>query len=216
MSRPIEVLGSWRLCAALVSLLPALASAAEPRAVVDALHAGLTALAAEPDQDFAERTRRLQPLLAATHDIAYIARFSLGRNWDALAAQQQQDFVAAFERLSLATYAARFRRLTPGALEIVSTDAASATRASVQAVIHRSAAPDVPLGYVLHATEQGWRIINIVADGVSDLALKRAEYQALLTSGGFAELMAALERQTVQLERSAQEAAAGAAQPTNR
>jgi phospholipid transport system substrate-binding protein len=193
-----------------VSVLPVLAGAAEPRAVIDALHDGLTVLAAEPDQEFAERMRRLQPLLAATHDIEFIARFSLGRNWTGLDAQQQRDFVAAFERLSLATYAARFRRLEPGALETVSAEVTTATRASVRAVIHRRDAPDVPLDYVLQATEQGWRIINIVADGVSDLALKRAEYQALLTSGGFAALMAAVERQALQLEQ------AGFDQPTNR
>ena len=42
----------------------------------------------------------------------------------------------------------------------------------------------------------GWRIINIVADGVSDLALKRAEYQRVFASGGIDGLVAELEQQT--------------------
>jgi phospholipid transport system substrate-binding protein len=45
-----------------------------------------------------------------------------------------------------------------------------------------------------------WRIINIVADGVSDLALKRAEYQRLFASGGIEGLIAEIERQTDRLE----------------
>jgi phospholipid transport system substrate-binding protein len=46
-----------------------------------------------------------------------------------------------------------------------------------------------------------WKIINIVADGVSDLALKRAEYQRLFASGGIQGLIAELEEQAERLER---------------
>ena len=58
---------------------------------------------------------------------------------------------------------------------------------------------DVSLGYLLRAGRQGWRIINIVADGVSDLALKRAEYQRVFASGGIDGLVAELEQQTQRL-----------------
>ena len=200
----------WPLLVALAGLAPMVVGAAEPRAVIDELQRGLTELAAVPGLAFGERMERLEPLLAATHDIPYIARFTVGRHWAGFDADQQQAFTAAFERLSLATYAARFARLTPGALEVVSADPPGEARATVQALIHRSEAPAVPMEYVLHSTEQGWRIINIVADGVSDLALKRAEYQGLLAAGGITELMAALDRQIGELERALP------GQPTNR
>jgi hypothetical protein len=38
-----------------------------------------------------------------------------------------------------------------------------------------------------------------VADGVSDLALKRAEYQRVFAAGGLAGLIAELEQQTRRL-----------------
>ena len=44
-------------------------------------------------------------------------------------------------------------------------------------------------------------IINIVADGVSDLALKRAEYQRVFTGGGIEGFIKDLDEQTTQLER---------------
>ena len=59
--------------------------------------------------------------------------------------------------------------------------------------------PDVPLEYLLQEGPDGWRIINIVADGVSDLALKRAEYQRVFSSGGIEALIAELEEQTRRL-----------------
>jgi phospholipid transport system substrate-binding protein len=59
----------------------------------------------------------------------------------------------------------------------------------------------VPLVYLLQEDAQGWRTVNIVADGVSDLALKRAEYQRLFASGGIEGLIAELEQQTERLAR---------------
>ena len=50
-------------------------------------------------------------------------------------------------------------------------------RAQVQTAIVRPGEADIPLEYLLQQKDGAWRIINIVADGVSDLALKRAEYQ---------------------------------------
>ena len=51
------------------------------------------------------------------------------------------------------------------------------------AAIVRPDAADVPLEYLLEQRPDGWKIINIIADGVSDLALKRAEYQRVLGGG---------------------------------
>ena len=56
------------------------------------------------------------------------------------------------------------------------------------------------LTYVLHQTEDGpWKVINVVANGVSDLALKRAEYQRILRDGDFAELLEHIGEQSQRL-----------------
>ena len=65
-----------------------------------------------------ERYRALEPLIVATHDLPYIAEFALRRQWGSLAEDDRQRFVAAFQRLSVMTYAARFgnvarRRVSP-------------------------------------------------------------------------------------------------------
>jgi phospholipid transport system substrate-binding protein len=57
----------------------------------------------------------------------------------------------------------------------------------------------VSLEYLLQPDGDDWRIINIVADGVSDLALKRAEYQRVFSSAGISGLIAELEQQTERL-----------------
>jgi phospholipid transport system substrate-binding protein len=47
----------------------------------------------------------------------------------------------------------------------------------------------------LHHSANRWLIVNIVADGVSDMAIRRAEYQAFLHHGSVAALLNAIQHQ---------------------
>jgi phospholipid transport system substrate-binding protein len=101
------------------------------------------------------------------------------------------------------TYAARFGSVGPDTFRPLSEGAPDASgRVQIATAVARTQMPDVSLEYLLHETPDGWRIINIVADGVSDLALKRAEYQRVFAGGGIGGLIEELERQAQRLERS--------------
>jgi phospholipid transport system substrate-binding protein len=51
---------------------------------------------------------------------------------------------------------------------------------------------EVQFDYLLRQNDQRWMIINIIANGVSDLALKRSEYSAVIRRDGFDALMTGL------------------------
>lgn len=196
----------WLLGAAAAASLPL--SAAElavetdtPEATVRSLHAGLVAVAeAHGAAPLGERFRALEPLIDATHDLAYIAEFSIRRHWRELSAEEQSRFVAAFARLSVTTYASRFGGVTAASFETSGIDTLDSGRVEVHSAIARADGTRVPLDYMLQQGQDGsWRIVNIVADGVSDLALKRAEYQRVLASGTIEDLIRHVEAQTAQL-----------------
>jgi phospholipid transport system substrate-binding protein len=42
---------------------------------------------------------------------------------------------------------------------------------------------------VLHHKDHTWRIINVIADGVSDLSLKHADYTSFFSKNGFDALV---------------------------
>jgi phospholipid transport system substrate-binding protein len=192
------------ICAAVAGVPGFVASAADivtdsPVATVTSLQQGLIAAASRPSLE--ERYEALEPLVVATHDLPYIAEFALRRQWSMLSDEQRQRFIDAFCRLSVTTYAARFGAAGPGTFRAIEGSAPDDSgRAQVSTAIARSGMPDVPLQYLLQRGEGGWRIINIIADGVSDLALKRAEYQRVFASGGIDGLIAELEQQTERLE----------------
>jgi phospholipid transport system substrate-binding protein len=173
-----------------------------PAATIATLQKGLITVARrQPQATIDERYRALEPLIVATHDLPYIAEFALRRQWGSLSESDRQRFVAAFQRLSVMTYAARFTNVGPETFKAATQGSlAEPKRVQVSTAIARTGAADVSLDYLLQQGAAGWRIINIVADGVSDLALKRAEYQRVLTSGSLDTLIAELEAQAARLQ----------------
>jgi phospholipid transport system substrate-binding protein len=174
-----------------------------PEATIATLQRGLTAVSQQsPHATVDERYKVLEPLIVATHDLPYIAEFALRRQWPQLAEVDRGRFIAAFQRLSVMTYAARFVNVGPNTFRPIALGAAAeAGRAQVTTAVARGGQPDVSFEYLLRQGSGGWRIVNIVADGVSDLALKRAEYQRVLASGTLDTLIKELESQTERLRQ---------------
>ena len=80
-----------------------------PMMCIEALHGGLINLSlAEEAGNLTERAERLEPLIAATHDLHYIAEFTIRRHWASLSDEEAAAFVQTFRRLSVMTYASRF------------------------------------------------------------------------------------------------------------
>jgi phospholipid transport system substrate-binding protein len=172
-----------------------------PEATVTSLHRGLIAAAHSSPGSVDARYRALMPLIEQTHDLAYIAEFALRKQWPTLSDADKKRFIAAFEKLSVMTYASRFKNVTEGTFKSGGPATTEAGRAHVLTSIARQGQPDVSLDYMLEQKSGSWRIINIIADGVSDLALKRAEYQRILVSGSLDDLIKELEAQTARLEK---------------
>jgi len=177
-------------------------AAPTPEAAVERLHDGLVEVAAaHGDEPVEVRYDALLPIVTSTHDLPYIAELTIRREWPALTDDQRRRFVDAFVRLSVMTYASRFGALEEGMFELGESQPPADGRAVVTATLTTPAGDEIPFEYVLHEADGGWKIINILADNVSDLALKRAEYRRLLAGGTIDDVIAELERQADEAAR---------------
>ena len=175
--------------------------AAAPVDLIEQFQAALEQVALTDAGSYEERYAQLQPVIERTHDLPFVARLTLGFQWNDLDDSQRDRFVARFSELSVASYASRFGTLGGSAFRIVDDQAQPRGRHLVRAELSRREAQPVSFDYLLHETEAGWRIVNILVDGVSDLALKRAEYSKILREQNFDALLATLSAQTGQLQR---------------
>lgn len=158
-----------------------------------------------PDQvtNFDRRMAATKSLIEDTHDLAYMARLTLNNDWAALDDEQRAKFVAAFSELSITSYVARFRDLSAVRFRNVSERQMPRGRVEVQTELIEVNGPIVALNYLLHETADGWLIINILADGVSELALKRSQYRNIMAEQGFAALLRYIEQQRANLRQDA-------------
>jgi len=170
--------------------------------VVEKLHATLLAVMKEGDQiGYQGRYDRLAPVIRANFDMPFISKTVLGKYWETFNNEQRSRFVDAFTKLSIATYATNFDSYSGERFKMVSEKEVSGGRILVQSQLIRSDGGQVQLDYLLHRTSRQWRIINIIAEGVSDLALKRADYSAFLKNKGFEALIEKLNEKVGQYSR---------------
>ncbi len=161
--------------------------AEEAAASVDRFHGVL--VGAMQAGAFDARLVLLAPAVAELFDVVSIARISVGRSsWRSLPDAERTAFIELLERLIVATYADRFDSYSGQRFERVGSAAAS-TGVVIKSQLIRANGEPVNLDYYF----RGAKVFNVVADGVSDLSLRRADYAAIIRKQGFAALVEHIE-----------------------
>ncbi|MFT5448403.1 MAG: phospholipid transport system substrate-binding protein [Gammaproteobacteria bacterium] len=173
-------------------------------AVVESLHQVLSENLRDGDAlGFKGRLQRLQSVVLRNFDFPAIARVALGKAFDLLDSAGRTRFIRLLESLSVATYAEQFSGTdSPVRFVITAEQPARGGRILVRTHLERPADEPVALDYVLQNTAQGPRIVNVLANGVSDLSLKRAQYSAVIRNDGVDALFQRIEQQVRQLTNS--------------
>ncbi len=170
--------------------------------VVERLHAALLSAMKDGDKiGYQGRFDQLAPVIKSSFDMPFISRTVLGKHWESLKDEQRSRFVEAFTQQSIATYAANFDSYSGERFKMIPEKKVDGGRILVQSQLVKSDGGQVQLDYLLHRTGSQWRIVNIIAEGVSDLALKRADYSAFLKSNGFEALLKKLNEKINQYAR---------------
>ena len=142
------------------------------------------------------RYDKLAPVLAKTYDLPLMSRIAVGPNWDALSTSQKQSIVNAFTRMTIATYANRFDGFSGETLEVLQTVDQPRGDKLVKTRIVQSDGKVLALNYLVRNTGSDWRVIDVYLNGtISELASRRAEFGAILKSGGPDALIASLNKQ---------------------
>ncbi|MEQ8230922.1 MAG: ABC transporter substrate-binding protein [Gammaproteobacteria bacterium] len=170
-------------------------------AVVERLHeALLESMRGGADLGHAGRVEVLAPVIHASFDFPTIARIVTGRAWKDASEAQRTAFIDVFGRLSVATYATNFSSFD-GERFVTGQSEDSRGARIVHTELVKADGEAIPLDYMLHPRDGDWRIVNVVAQGVSDLSLKRAEYTAVIQSDGLDSLITRLREKVGELAR---------------
>jgi len=165
-------------------------STATAKQVVEKFQADLISVMKNGKQlGYAGRYSNLENSVTNSHDLPKIARVIVGKEWEKLSEDQQKKLEDLIIRLSISSYAHNFKDYAGESFSYDSEE--ETTRGGILIHSHLNIVNDKPVkfDYMLKETGTSWRIINIVANGVSDLALKRSEYTSILQQEGFDSLV---------------------------
>ncbi len=184
----VEVRHSVAAIAALLVLawLP-VAGASEsgnnPTAVVERFHTAL--ISVMQAATLTDKQAIAGDAVIDTFHVETIARISLGRNWRTIPPEAQQDYANLLQELIATTYASRFKNYDDQVFETVATADLSRDRKQVRTTL-TTKTETVSFDYALVSVDGKWQVYDVVANGVSDLSLKRSNYTSLFKTGGIA------------------------------
>jgi phospholipid transport system substrate-binding protein len=164
---------------------------------IDGLHRALIEAMKQGQQlGLKGRYERLAPILFKTYDVPLMARIAVGPSWDSLPPPQQARIVDAFSRMMVATYASRFDEFSGERFEIVQTLEQPPSGKIVKTRVTQSNGKSVSLSYLVRPIGGEWKVVDVFLDStISELASRRAEFTAILKSGGPDALIASLRQQ---------------------
>ena len=182
------------------------AAEAEPAGSPLAAHALVADLAsrlfAELDRHRSQLARNPQgvvalvdPLLSPHFDSNHTARLALGAYWRTASDEQRQRFAVAFYRTLLSTYAEAIADWAPDRFRLLPrTDDAAALQVLVRTQVSpRNGAP-ARVDYRLRWTAEGWKIFDVLVDGVSYVHSYHADLDAEISRTGLEAAILRLER----------------------
>jgi phospholipid transport system substrate-binding protein len=142
------------------------------------------------------RFERLAPVLSNTYDIPSMSRIAVGQSWGALNPAQQAGIIEAFTRMMIANYANQFDGFSGERFEILQTIDRAPADKLIKTKLVQASGKAVALDYLMRSNGGEWKVVDVYLDGtISELASRRAEFSAILKSGGPDALINSLRRQ---------------------
>lgn len=136
------------------------------------------------------RYKKLEPVVKEGFEFGAVSRLAIGNTqWKNLDKTQQTALMEKLADLSIATYAAQFNDYGG---ETFKFEAPQESKNTWTVLRYDYGAPkDKPIKFDYYVSEINghWRIINIIVDGISDLALKKAQYTSVIEREGFDSLL---------------------------
>jgi phospholipid transport system substrate-binding protein len=157
--------------------------------------AEIRAVLPERGEPTPEARKKVESIITRTVDLEGMLQEALGARWKELAAKQRQRLVAAFEK--------RFRNLSGKEL-----DSYRSTQIEYLPEKSDDGAVTVPtrvvvqgepteIAYTMRQEKTGWRIVDIVVDGVSTVQNYRSSFNRVIQKEGVEGLIKRLEKGSV-------------------
>jgi phospholipid transport system substrate-binding protein len=149
---------------------------------------------------YQERYELLEPSIRQNFNTPLISKVILSRYWKSLDDKAQNDFIKLFNRLTISTYVSRFDSYDGELFKNISVEPMKKERFMVKTELLQTNEDAVSFNYIVQKDGEQWKIISVIANGINDLSLKRAEYTSYIKEHGYDALLQSLNEKIRDLE----------------
>jgi phospholipid transport system substrate-binding protein len=169
--------------------------AAGAKVFLDKVAADVLAIVKDSAASKDAKQKKIEALFADKVDIAFVAKFVLGKHWRAATPKQQQDYMTAYKPFILKNYASKLTKYS-GQTYVLKNQHMEDNIAVVTMEIVDASGTNVEVDYRLGDAGVGkYKINDIVVEGVSLLTTQRAEFGSIVEQHDVDYLIAALQKQ---------------------
>jgi phospholipid transport system substrate-binding protein len=143
---------------------------------------------------FQGRYKKLEPVVKDTFEFEAVSLIALGSHWKKLDVPQKTAFMEKMSDLSVATYAAQFKDYGNESFKYQTGQEPKPSNVLLTYTLESPNEKEINFEYVVRLVNGQWRIINIIVDGISDLAIKKAQYTSVIDREGFDALLEKLKQ----------------------
>jgi phospholipid transport system substrate-binding protein len=137
-------------------------------------------------------------------DFERMSRMVLGKHWSKASKEQQQQFVTEFRSLLIRTYASALTKYRNQTIEYKPMRAQpSDTDVTVRTQIVQPGGQPLPIDYSLVKKEDGWKVYDVVIEGVSLVTNYRGQFSSEVRQSGMDGLIQRLADKNKQPSSSA-------------
>ncbi len=157
--------------------------AAGAKAFIDKLAEEALTIIKAPNVTTPERQKRFYEMFSKAFDVPQIGRFVVGRHWQRLKPEEQQQFLDVFGRYVASIYASQFSEYRGYNFRTTGARQTSPGEASVPAQIDREGQAPIRMDFRVK-NDGGFRIVDVAVESVSLILTKRDEFSTTLNTEG--------------------------------
>ena len=145
------------------------------------------------------RRHMLEEVIASHFDYTEMSKRALAANWTPLTAVERTEFVELFKSFLSDRYAEKIEGYSGEQVHYLS-ERIEGNYAEVRTEL-RSSKVEIPMDYRLHGKDGTWHAYDIIADGVSLVKNYRSQFDKIIRSDSYQELVRRLRERTVGEEK---------------
>lgn len=126
-------------------------------------------------------------------DFERMTRLAVGRNWAQASDAQKQALTKEFRTLLVRTYSTSLTAYRDQTIDVKPTKMSPQDKeTTVRTAVIQKGGPQIPIDYAMEKTDGGWKVYDVIIDGVSLVTTYRGSFNDNIQKGGIDGLVKTL------------------------